>query len=53
MAVDKRLVLLYAITNILFVAAGAVTIAISLMWRMEALSSPSMRASFSRKETDL
>jgi hypothetical protein len=42
MAVDKRLVLTYAFTNTLFIAAGVITLVISLMWRMDALNSPSM-----------
>ena len=49
MAVDKRLVLLFAFTNILLVAAGAVTIVISLMWRMDALNGSSMGGPFRRK----
>jgi len=40
MAVDKRLVLTYAFTNVLFIAAGVITLIISLMWRMDALNSP-------------
>lgn len=42
MAVDKRLVLTYAFTNALFIGAGIVTLVISLMWRTDALNSPSI-----------
>jgi hypothetical protein len=41
MGVDRRLTLTYAVTNILFMACGAVTIAISLLWNMQAINSPS------------
>ena len=41
MAVDTRLVLTYAFTNALFIACGAVTIAISIIWRNDAVKAPS------------
>jgi len=45
MGVDTRLVLTFALTNILFVACGAVTIAVSAIWNMEAVQSPSSHLS--------
>ena len=42
MGVDSRLVLTYGITNLLFIASGAVTIAVSVIWKNEALNSPSI-----------
>jgi len=40
MPVDKRLVLTYAFTNFLFIACGAVTVAISLIFKQHADLSP-------------
>jgi hypothetical protein len=42
MGVDRRLTLTYAFTNLLFMACGAVTIAISVVWNMQAINSPSI-----------
>jgi hypothetical protein len=41
MAVDKRLSLTYAFTNLFFIASGAVTIAISILWKADAINNPS------------
>lgn len=41
MAVDKRLSLTYALTNLFFIASGAVTVAISILWKADALNNPS------------
>lgn len=41
MGVDRRLVLTYALTNLFFIASGAVTLAISLIWKTDALNNPS------------
>ena len=41
MGVDRRLNFTYALTNLFFIAAGAVTIAVSVIWRTAALNSPS------------
>jgi hypothetical protein len=38
MAVDKRLVLTFALTNALFIACGAITVAISVIWKNEAIN---------------
>jgi hypothetical protein len=40
MGVDRRLNFTYALTNLFFIAAGAVTIAVSLIWRTAAVNSP-------------
>jgi len=48
MAVDKRLVLTFALTNILFLSAGIVTVVVSMMWRMDALNAPSILNVFDR-----
>ena len=42
MGVDQRLNFTYAITNLFFIAAGTVTIAVSVIWQAAALNSPSM-----------
>jgi len=42
MAVDKRLSLTYALTNILFIASGAVTVAISIIWKADAINDPTV-----------
>jgi hypothetical protein len=42
MAVDKRLSLTYALTNLFFIASGAVTIAISIIWKADAINDPSI-----------
>ena len=42
MGVDSRLVLTYGLTNFLFIACGAVTIAVSVIWKNEVLNSPSI-----------
>jgi hypothetical protein len=42
MGVDSRLVLTYGLTNFLFIACGAVTVAVSVVWNNEALNSPSI-----------
>jgi len=44
MGVDGRLVLTYAFTNLLFVACGAVTIAVCVIWKMDATNSPATGA---------
>jgi hypothetical protein len=41
MGVDSRLNFTYALTNLFFIAAGAVTIAVSVIWRTAAVNSPS------------
>lgn len=41
MAVDKRLSLTYALTNLFFIASGAVTVAISVIWKADAINDPS------------
>jgi hypothetical protein len=41
MGVDRRLVMTYALTNLFFIASGAVTLAISLIWKNDALNNPS------------
>jgi len=38
MGVDRRLTLLYGFTNLLFIGCGAVTVAISILWNMDATS---------------
>ena len=38
MGVDRRLTLTYAVTNLLFIACGAVTVAVSIVWEMDAQS---------------
>jgi len=42
MGVDSRLVLTYALTNFLFIACGAVITVLSVIWKNEALNSPSI-----------
>ena len=42
MAVDTRLSLTYAFTNLFFIASGAVTIAISILWKADAINNPSI-----------
>lgn len=42
MGVDRRLVLTYAVTNLFFIASGAVTLAISIIWKNDALNNPSI-----------
>lgn len=42
MGVDQRLNFTYAITNLFFIAAGVVTVAVSVIWQTAALNSPSM-----------
>ena len=41
MGVDRRLNLTYAVTNLFFIAAGAVTVAVSVIWRDAAVNEPS------------
>ena len=42
MGVDNRIVLTYGFTNFLFIACGVVTTVVSVIWRNEALNSPSI-----------
>jgi hypothetical protein len=41
MGVDRRVVLTYALTNLFFIASGAVTLATSIIWKNDALNNPS------------